>query len=94
MSEPTTCFPFTLLEDLDVELSKQTQKHGLMPSDPFHCAVILTEECGEVARAVHDAHYDARYAKASRLDNLREELLQTAVFALRWYEKLKEGQQS
>lgn len=47
MSEPTTCFPFTLLEDLDVELSKQTQKHGLMPSDLFHCAVILTEECGE-----------------------------------------------
>ena len=93
MSEPTTCFPFTLLEDLDVELSKQTQKHGLMPSDPFHCACILTEECGEVARAVHDAHYDARYAKASRLDNLCEELLQTAVFALRWYEKLK-GQQA
>lgn len=59
----------------DCRACRQVQKHGLIPSDPFHCAVILTEECGEVARAVHDAHYDARYAKASRLDNLREELL-------------------
>ena len=61
--------------DLKVELSRQVAKHGDLPSDDLKCSAILSEECGEVARAV---------LESSPRESLRAELLQVACFALRW----------
>ena len=61
--------------DLKAEYQRQTEKHNHLPVDALRCQVILSEECGEVARAVLDMQ---------PIEELRAELLQVACFALRW----------
>lgn len=70
-------FKAETIETLQEELQKQTFKFPKLPG-PFGSVAILTEETGEVARACLE----------DDTDNLQEELMQVACFALRWLESL------
>lgn len=61
--------------DLKAEYLRQTEKHKRLPADALRCQAVLSEECGEVARAVLDTQ---------PVEELKAELLQVACFALRW----------
>lgn len=58
------------------ELARQTRKHTQLPHNDLLCQAVLSEECGEVARAILEAN--------GNKEHLKEELLQVACFALRW----------
>ena len=63
-------------QDLRDEHERQTTKHKRLPHNDLLCQAVLSEECGEVARAILDA--------PPTKEHLKEELLQVACFALRW----------
>ena len=50
-------------------------------------SAILTEECGEVAQAALNVHWDGE----DRLAHLREELVQVAAVAVHIIEKIESG---
>ena len=62
------------------------EKHPHYPLNIFHQLAILTEEAGEIAKAVNDY-----YEKDNQnTNNLKEELLQTAAMCFRMYNNIKE----
>lgn len=63
---------------IDIERARQNRLHPTF-SWAFRMSV-LTEEVGEVARAINE--HDAK--------NLREELIQVAAVAVRWIEHLED----
>ena len=70
----------TMLEVLD-EVCRATRKFPTWPSDPIHAAAVVTEECGELVKAVTEHTYEPH--KSSR-DDVRKEALQTAAMAVRF----------
>lgn len=53
---------------------------------PFVYVAVLTEEVGEVARAIHDAFFGAQ-----DLTHAREELVQVAAVAVQMIERIDAG---
>ena len=73
-------------EAVEKKYQEAIKKHPHYPSDIFHQLSILTEEAGEVAKAVNDY-----YEKDNQnTNNLKEELLQTAAMCFRMYNNIKE----
>ena len=69
----------TVAEAVDEERFRQRQKfgdHQMRSISPERALAILTEEVGEVARAILEG------------GNLREELIHTAAVAIAWIEDL------
>ncbi len=71
--------------EIEKELVRAKRKHPNYPKDIFVQLAIMQEEAGEVTRAV--LHY--KYENGS-IDNVREELIQTAAMCVRMLENLPE----
>lgn len=67
-----------ILSGIIQELIKAEEKHPNWPSDPFHQLAILTEESGEVAKAILD-YQDGK----ATLRDIKTELMQTAAMCIR-----------
>lgn len=69
--------------DIEAELNRAKKLHPNYPTDIYHQLAIMQEEAGEVAKAV----LDYKSNKAS-LNDVREELIQTAAMCVRMLENL------
>ncbi len=67
------------LADIIDELHKATEQHPKWPSDMIHQAAILSEEAGELTKAVNDHIW-----KKAPLSEVRRETIQTGAMALRF----------
>lgn len=73
-----------------IERANQVKKWGnIKRSLPEYC-VILTEETGEIAKDIHDLHFNSEFPNECKgsLENLKKELVQTAAVCLQIYENL------
>ena len=76
----------TALRDILLERQRQDAKFGEQNLDPMLYLTVLTEEVGEIAKAI----LDIRFGKDT-LAHLREEAVQTAAVALAFVECLDRG---
>lgn len=65
------------------ELKRAEKKHPDYPKDMFRQVAIMNEEAGEVTKAVLHYHYEN-----GSVENIREELIQTAAMCLRMLKNL------
>lgn len=72
-------------KDIDNELQRAEELHPDFPTDPIHMVAIMAEESGEAVRAANQ-FYDGE----GTLDELREELVQTATMCVRCLLRLGE----
>lgn len=63
---------------IDAELKRAETKHPVFPDDMFRQLAIMQEEAGEVTKAVLHYHYEN-----GTLNDIREELIQTAAMCMR-----------
>lgn len=70
---------------IDDERNRQDEKWGIQRHNWNTWSTILTEECGEVAKACLDSYFDGK-----PLDNLEEELVQVATVCKAIYEHIRE----
>lgn len=68
---------------IDAELIKAKKKHPDYPDDIFEQLAIMSEEAGEVAKAV--LHYKR---EGGSLQDVKDELIQTAAMCMRMLEHL------
>ena len=66
------------------EYDKAVTKHPNFPKNIFHQLFILTEEAGEVSQAVNDYYENNN----TDVNDIKEELLQTAAMCFRMYNSL------
>lgn len=59
--------------------------------DGFVYVAVLAEECGEVARAVHDMRFCAADDSLAQLDAVRQEAVQVAAVAVQIVERIDSG---
>lgn len=71
------------------ELEKATKKFPTWPTDPLHAVSVLGEEYGELVKEVLQMTYEPH---KTNLDKIREEAIQTAAMALRFYASLDKYQ--
>ncbi len=76
----------SVYDEVRAERARQDATWGDQVHSPFVYATVLAEECGEVARAVHDI----RFAGGTRED-LRAELIQVAAVAVQIVERMDGG---
>lgn len=72
-----------------VAATEAVKKHGMLTRDLMRASAILTEECGEVARAALDYTRASGSTQMNR-DHLKLELAQVAAVASMWLEDLEE----
>lgn len=72
--------------EIRAERTRQDSEWGDQVHGSFVYATVLAEECGEVARAIHDA----RFAGGS-IAAIRSELIQVAAVAVQIVERIDEG---
>jgi NTP pyrophosphatase (non-canonical NTP hydrolase) len=78
-----------IINDVATECSRQHKLWGEQNRSPFEWLAILTEEVGEVARALCNVLTAVnRQAKLEAYVNLREELIQVASVAVSFVESL------
>lgn len=84
---PTAGF---LLEDVNREMGRAVTNHGPFPRNQDRAMVILSEEFGEVARAVAEVGRLPRLGekRPSHLNNLRSELVQVMATCGMWIDNL------
>ena len=85
MNEDHASVQERILEEIQAERRRQTEKFGPMDNTPSTWAIILGEEVGEVCRAVLDARASL---DAVSLTNYRQELIQVAAVAIAAIENL------
>lgn len=70
-----------ILKVIDKEILSSRSSHGKIPNDYFHCLALITEEIGEVSRAILELNRAKRnHGPISGLkQNLRDELTQVAA---------------
>lgn len=71
---------------IDTELEKAKKKHPKWPYDIVHQVSIVTEESGELTKAVNEFVYEG-----GTYDALVTEAVQTAAMAIRFLENLPDG---
>ena len=71
--------PITLTRE---EWKRAVTKFPTWPTDPHHAFSVLSEEVGELAKAIVQFTYEPH--KGVAMDDIREEAVQTAAMALRW----------
>jgi NTP pyrophosphatase (non-canonical NTP hydrolase) len=71
-----------ILSDVDMERDRQMEKWGEQRHPATYWVCILTEEVGEVAQAC--------ISDKAMIDDLRQELVQTAAVAVAWLECIDE----
>lgn len=76
-----------VLAEVRAERERQDGKWGQQNHEPFLWLAILGEEFGESQKAALDARIGAQTGKAT-LEDLREELIQTAAVAVAFVECL------
>lgn len=69
---------------IDAELKRAKKKHPIYPISMYEQLAIMQEEAGEVTKAVLHFHYE----KGS-LDDVKNELIQTAAMCMRMLESLE-----
>jgi NTP pyrophosphatase (non-canonical NTP hydrolase) len=69
---------------LKKELKRAKTIHPFYPKSIFKQLAIMQEEAGEVAKAVNDYHY----LEGSNIQDVKDELIQTAAMCIRMYENL------
>lgn len=72
-----------VLQEVHEERKSQDDKWGEQNHSPLEWLSILTEEVGEVARGINNAHFGG-----ASYDNYREELIQVAAVAAAAVESL------
>ena len=77
-------FVVTQLE-IEEEFERAEKKHPNFPEDMFRQLAIMQEEAGEVTKAVLEYFYEG-----GPLENIREELNQTAAMCMRMLIALKD----
>ena len=70
-------------DEIQQELDRAEKKHPDFPQDMFRQLAIMQEEAGEVTKAVLHYHYEN-----GTLEDVREELVQTAAMCLRMLQNL------
>ena len=65
-------------DEIQQELERAEKKHPDFPKDMFQQLAIMQEEAGEVTKAVLHYHYEG-----GTLEDVREELVQTAAMCMR-----------
>lgn len=82
-----------VMSDVVGERIRQEAKWGRQNHDPFVYLAILGEEVGECCKAAVEAKFTtADHAKRILLDDLRQELIQTAAVAVAFVECLDRGE--
>lgn len=79
-----------LSERVELEMARATAAHGPLTRQPLRALAILSEEHGEVAKAVLEMTRPGGSTAAS-VENLKSELAQVASVALLWLADLEEG---
>ncbi len=70
-----------LVDEVLAEIARATEKFPGWPTDPLHALAVLGEEFGELTQAMLQRVYEPH--KASTIDDVRTEAIQTAAMALR-----------
>ncbi len=78
--------PLTIIEEVQAELDRATDKFPTWPTDPLHALAVLGEEFGELTKAVLQHTYEPHKAT---LRDVKAEAIQTAAMALRFLESLE-----
>lgn len=73
-------------DEIRAERDRQDARWGAQNHSSFVYAAVLAEECGEVARAVHDI----RFGQGTKTQ-LRVELIQVAAVAVQIVERIDSG---
>jgi NTP pyrophosphatase (non-canonical NTP hydrolase) len=76
----------SVYREIRAERARQDANWGDQTHSLFVYMTVLAEECGEVARAVHDL----RFAGGTR-ESVREELIQVAAVAVQIVERMDGG---
>lgn len=72
-----------LVQDIEPERKRQTEKHGNPSLTPMQWLPILMEEVGELAKEAVDHEFEG---KAGPMDDYRKELVQVAAMAFKMLE--------
>ena len=70
-----------ILTEIEAELDRAVRKFPTWPDDIIHAGNIVTEEAGELAKAILQSVYEPR---KSDLDDVGAEAVQTAAMAIRF----------
>jgi NTP pyrophosphatase (non-canonical NTP hydrolase) len=76
----------TVIQDVIEERLRQDDQWGEQNHDPSMYLTILTEEIGEIARAVFEARFDG-----APISRIREEVVQAAAVAVAMVECIDRG---
>lgn len=89
---------FDIMQEILEERKKQDEKWGEQNHSPEIWSLILTEEVGEAAQAMLEAHFNAQVSQRkrgdSRWDDARSELIQVAAVAVAMIASLDRNQRS
>lgn len=75
------------MDDAIAEVARATVKFPTWPTDPFHAVAVLSEELGELTKAIVQHTYEPG---KSSLDDVRTEATQTAAMSLRFLASIEE----
>lgn len=82
MTDPTTNEESAdALAHVMIELTRAIHLHPDWPTDPFHALAILGDEFGELTKEIVQLRFEP--SKASTIDTVRAEAIQTAAMAVR-----------
>lgn len=76
-----TSIELSIIREIREELRNATEKHPLWPTDPLHAVAIVSEECGELVKAVLEYTYEPQKTTPEQIVN---EATQAAVTLIRF----------
>lgn len=80
---------FSCAEIVGAELARVRAKFPQWPTDPIHALAVVTEEHGELARAILQATYELPLEDTNEVTRaIRDEAIQLAAMAMRFVENL------
>lgn len=76
------------MRSVNDEIERAMMKFPTWPTDPIHAAAVISEESGEVMKAVLQAVYEPHKSGPS---HVREEVIQTAAMCIRFLASLDDA---
>ena len=73
-----------------LRIKKAQKKFPVFARDEFHAVSLLTEEVGELAKALNDAHNEPE-KKREHIENAKDELLDVITVAVRLHRMIADG---